>query len=138
MNSTRSNRLAQLIDAVYIQFAEFDIGSANLRGEAGLRQVCGAHIDPHDPGGTPPLHLERVEPRIAADVEHGFSGEIRRYGTGEVQPLTGWIVAEKVIGSCRHAAEVDVLEPVAELPALCVECPARTTGKAGSASGTAP
>src|SRR5690606_16569181 len=71
-----------------------------------------------------PLHLDGKEAGVAADVEHGAAVQVRRQRRRDASPLEAGIIAEEMVGSRADAAEVDIVEPVAELghaPANLVE-----------------
>ena len=68
--------LAQRADVVDRELAELDVEPADLGGKARLRQVVVVEVDAEHPLGPAPLHLDRVEAAVAADIEHGLAGEI--------------------------------------------------------------
>ena len=103
--------LAQRADVVDGQLAELDVEPGDLGGEAGLGQVVVVEVDAEHALGAAPLHLDRVEAAVAADVEHGLAGEVRRDRVGERSPLHRRVVAEEMVGRGRDAVEVDVVEP---------------------------
>ena len=47
--------------------------------------------------GAAPLHLDRVEAGVAADVEHGPAAEVGRHRMGEAPPLHRRIVVQEVV-----------------------------------------
>ena len=65
--------LAQRADVVDRQLPELDLGSADLGGEPRLRQIVVVEVDAEHALGAAPLHLDRVEAGVAADVEHGLA-----------------------------------------------------------------
>src|SRR5690606_16550664 len=57
------------------------------------------------------LHLDRIEARVAPDVEHRLAAQIARDGGLEPPPFEGRVVAEEMVRRGAHAAEVEVVEP---------------------------
>ena len=88
MKSTMSKRSPSAADVVDGQMAELDVEPGHLGGEAGLRKVVVVEIDAEHARGAAPLHLDRVEAAIAADVEHALAAEIGRNGVGERRHFT--------------------------------------------------
>jgi hypothetical protein len=54
------------------ELQELDLHPRDLGGEARLREVARVGVDPDDAGGAAPLHLDRIEARVAAHVEHAL------------------------------------------------------------------
>ena len=81
---------------------------ARARGLA----VAGAELR-STPRGPATLHLQRIEAGVAADVEHALARNVRE-GMSEAGELVGGIVVEEVIRRGAHAAQVHVVEPVAQ------------------------
>ena len=103
--------LVQCRDVVDRELGEFDVAARDLGGKPRLAQVAFVDIDRQHPGGAAPLHFERVETAVAADIEHAAAGQIGWDGMREAAPFDGWIVAEEMVGRGLHAAEIDVVEP---------------------------
>ena len=78
MNSTRSNcssrRPTSNTDSCRSSMSTL----ADLGGEPRLGQVALVGVDAHDAVGPAALHLDRVEPGVAADVEHGLPAQVVR------------------------------------------------------------
>ena len=70
MKITTSKRLAERADVVDRELPELDVEAEHLGGEARLREVILVEIDAEHALGAAPLHLDRVEAAIAADIEH--------------------------------------------------------------------
>ena len=77
--------LAERADVVDRQLAELDVEPVDLGGEAGLREIVLVEIDAEHALGAAPLHLDRVEAAVAADIEHGLAGQVRRDRVGEAR-----------------------------------------------------
>src|SRR5438876_11737529 len=58
-----------------------------------------------------PLHLDRVEAAVAADIEHGPAAQIGRQRMPETAPFHCRIVAEKMLWSGDYSAEINIMEP---------------------------
>ena len=83
----------------------------DLGGEPRLREVVVVEVDAEHALGPAPLHLDRIEAGIAADVEHGSAGEIGRDRVGESPPFDSGIVAQEVVGRRFDPGKLDVVEP---------------------------
>src|SRR5512132_3809733 len=98
-------------DVIDGQLAELDLDLADLCGEASLPEIAVTGIEPDDARGPAPLHLDRVEAGVAANVENGHAGQVLRQAGGDVPPQNGRIVTQKVPRRRLHAGQVDVVEP---------------------------
>ena len=76
-------QLGHVIDG---ELAKLNLEAADLGGEPRLVEIVLVEIDPEHPPGAAPLHLERVEAGIAADVEHACPAQ----------------VGGKCVANCRH------------------------------------
>ena len=85
--------------------------SEHLGGEPGLRQVVLVEVDAEHAARAAPLHLDRIEAAIAADIEHALAGEIGRERVGEACPFDAGVIAQEMLRRRLHAVEVDVVEP---------------------------
>ena len=103
------------------ELREFDVNAHHLRGEAGLAQIGVISVDAQHPRRTPPLHLDRVEAAVAADIEHSAPAQIGRQRMREAAPFDRRVVAEEMLGGGRHPAEVDVVEPRAQRRRLAAD-----------------
>jgi len=65
--------------------------------------------------GAAAFHFEGVEAAVAADVEDGGAAEVGGEDVLEGGPLGGGVIAEEVMGSGGDAAELEVVEPGAQL-----------------------
>ncbi len=107
--------LAERGNVVDGELAELDLGAADLGGEARLGEVAFVGVDSHHAVRAAPLHLDRVEAGVAADIEHGLAAQVRRERVGEVTPLDGGVVAQEMVGRGLNPAQVEVVEPLAEV-----------------------
>ena len=57
-------------------------------GETRLVQVAIIDINPQYPPGATLLHLDGIEPAIAADIENACAAQILGMDRGDVLPLT--------------------------------------------------
>ena len=104
--------LAERADVIDRELGELDVVEAERLGrEPRLREIAVVAVDAEHPRRAAPLHLDRVEARVAADVEHGLAGEVRRHGIGEATELGARIVAEEMVGRGLDAAQIDIVEP---------------------------
>ncbi len=103
--------LLESSDLIDRQLAEFDVETVDLGGELRLVEIVLVEIDAEHPSGAAPLHLDGVEPAIAADVEHARAGKIGRQRMAELPPFVLRIVAEEMLGRGGDAAELDIVEP---------------------------
>jgi hypothetical protein len=85
--------LAQRRDVKNRQLAELELNPAHLGGKAGLVQIVRVRIHGDYALGAAPLHLDRVEAGIAADVEDGPATQISGHRIGEAAPLHRRVVA---------------------------------------------
>src|SRR5690606_3876051 len=114
--------LAELRDRVHVELTQLDLVTEHLGRELSLREVARIGVDADDARGASALHLERVEPGVAADVEHALTGEIRRQRIGEALELRARVVAEEVLRSGLDAVEHEVVKPWIELADAALEC----------------
>src|ERR671913_1048231 len=98
-----------------------------LRRPARLAQVALVEIDGQH-RCTARGELERVEARVAADVQRSSTAEVGRDVRGDLPPLEGREVAERVIRRGLFAAgQVQVVEPRTELATSGFERPHAVT-----------
>src|SRR3954464_15087700 len=83
---------------VHRHLTELDLESRDLGGKARLRQISWIAVDADPARRSAPLHFDRVEPAIAADIENSAPAKIRRDGVRQVAPLDRRVVSEKMIG----------------------------------------
>ena len=107
--------LAELAHVVDRKLAELDLGPLDLGRKPRLGEVVRVGVDRDHPVGAAPLHLQRVEPGVAADVEHAPPTQVGRDRVREALPLDVGVVAQEVLGRGPHPAEVHVVEPGPEL-----------------------
>src|SRR5437660_9470698 len=93
----------QLAYIVNGHFPKLDVASGNFSRKARLGKIVFVEIDSKDTAGPSALHLNRVKSGIAADIENGFSAQIRWNGMFEGAPLNGRIIAQKMCGSGVHS-----------------------------------
>ena len=107
-----------VIDA---HLAELDpVHVQHLGRQPRLRQIAGVAVDPENARGAPAAHLEAVEARVAADVEHGLARQVAGDEMGEAGELVGRVVAQEMPGRGADTVEVEVLEPGAKrLDSFC-------------------
>ena len=96
--------LAQRRDVVDRQVAELDAPSLagpaqRLGRQPRLRQIALVAVDAEHPRRAAPLHLDRVEAGVAADVEHALAGHVGGQRVGEAGELEVGIVAQEMIGA---------------------------------------
>jgi spore maturation protein CgeB len=108
----------QAIDVVDVALHELDVQAELVAGKARLGQIARVVIDPQHAGCAAALHLERVEPAVAADVEDRLTGEIPGYGVFEELPEIGRKITQRVIWrgvNLGALAQPQIVEPRAEL-----------------------
>src|SRR3954453_697815 len=106
--------LLEFGDFIDRQIAKLDLETGDICRKAGLSQVNVIGIDPKYSFGATALHFDRVEPGVAADIEHAHPGQIVRYSVGEASPFDHRIIAQEMIGGRLHFAEMQVVKPCAE------------------------
>lgn len=94
---------------------ELDVEARVFGCEACLAQIMRIGIDADDPACIAPLHFQRVEAGIAADIENAAALEVIGDDMPEALPLEPRIVAKEVIGGRLDATDPQVVEPGAEL-----------------------
>ena len=62
-------------------------------GKARLVEVLLVGVDGDDTSRAPLLHLNRIEPGVASDVENGLARQVLGNCMLERVPLRGWVVA---------------------------------------------
>ncbi len=100
---------------VHREASEFDLDAGHLGGEARLIQVALVPVDADDAVGATAFHFDRIEAAVAPDVEHGASLQIVGQRVRESAPFDRRVVAEEMIGCGRMSAQIDVVEPLAEV-----------------------
>ena len=93
------------------ELQEFDLDADDLCGKAGLPEIGPIDIDTEHARRTAPLHLDRVEAAVAADIEHGSAAQIGRQRMPKAAPFHRRVVAEKMLRSGRNSAEINIMEP---------------------------
>ena len=88
---------------------ELDVVRPDLGGEACLGQIVLVEVDAEHARRAAPLHLDRVEAAVAADVEHGLAGEVLGQGLGEAAELHVGIIAEEMVRRGPDAAPRSML-----------------------------
>src|ERR1051326_2977035 len=106
--------LAECADVIDRELREFDIEAAHLSREARLPEIALVVIDREHARRAAPLHFQRIEPGIAADIEDGLAGEVGRDRIREMPPLYRRIVTEKIVRGGFHPVQVEIVEPRAE------------------------
>src|SRR4051812_21941351 len=84
--------LAETADVVDRSLVELDVEAEAIGEQPRLTQVERLAVDADDVRRAAPLHLERVEPRVAADLEHRPPGEVRRESMCETAEIRVGIV----------------------------------------------
>src|ERR1043166_4522623 len=105
----------ELSNSIHGEIAKLNVHLTYFGREAGLVQILSVSVDTDNPFRTALLHLDRVKACVAADVEHRFAGQVRGNGVCKVAPFDFRVVAEEVVGSSFHAAQVEVVKPLAQL-----------------------
>jgi hypothetical protein len=105
--------LTQRADIVDRQVAELDIIDTECRGgKTRLRQIAVVAIDAEHAVRATPLHLDRIEAGVAADVEHALAGEIGRQCRRETTIFEAGIIAQEMVRrGPQPITQIDVLEP---------------------------
>src|SRR4051812_19000664 len=88
--------IAKLPQVVHVELPQLDVQPELLARELRLRQVDRVMVHAEHADRAAPLHLERVEAAVAADVEHRLSGEVRWHGPLELPPEGGREVPERM------------------------------------------
>jgi hypothetical protein len=130
-------RIAEVIEDAHeehvIEFAGNDVGLIDRHlekldvqlqrggGKAGLAQVAVVEIDSDHTGGVALFHLDGIKTGVTSQVEHRRAGKILGQGGAQVLPLYVGIIAQEMLWRRPHAAQVDVVEPVAELGDLLLQ-----------------
>src|ERR1043165_5759005 len=93
---------AERADVIDRELREFDIEAAHLSREARLLEIALVVIDREHARRAAPFHFQRIEPRVAADIEDAFAREIGWDRIREMPPLHCRIVTEKMVGGGFH------------------------------------
>src|SRR5690606_15632719 len=107
--------LAKRAHVIDRELAELDVHLGDFRRETCLRQIGIIEVEAENAFCAPPLHLDRVETGIAANVENRLSGEVGGYRILEFSPFHMRIVAQKMVRRSGDAVELDIVEPGPEL-----------------------
>src|SRR5512138_2163897 len=70
--------LAERADVIDRELRELDIEARDLSREARLPEITLVVIDRQHARRAAPLHFQRIEPGIAADIENALAGEVGR------------------------------------------------------------
>src|SRR5262249_44928111 len=73
------------------------------------------HINAEDTGCTTALHLNGVKPPVTADIEDGRAGKISWNFFTNPLPFDVGEIAQKVAWGGVHSAEIEIVEPIAEV-----------------------
>src|ERR1700761_3214856 len=76
--------LSQLWQAIATQLAKLDVKTVHFSGKPGLRKICGIEIDAEHSLSAAPLHFQRIESRIAPDIENRFARQVLRDGIPKI------------------------------------------------------
>src|SRR5207253_531382 len=88
--------LAQSADIVDVGLRELDVVMAErLGGEPRLGEVALVAVNAEHARGAAALHLDRIETRVAADVEHALAGDVGQFA-GEPAELGARIIAKEM------------------------------------------
>src|SRR6476620_3613408 len=90
--------LAERADVIDRELREFDIEAGHLGCEARLLEIALVVIDREHPRGAAALHLQRIKPGVAADIENTLAGKIGRDRIGEMPPFHRGVIAKKMVG----------------------------------------
>src|ERR1044071_9195493 len=105
---------AERADVIDRELRKFDRKSAHLSREARLLEIALVVIDREHARRAAPLHFQRIEPGVAADIENALAGEVSRDRIREMPPLHRRVVTEKMVGGGFHSVQVQIVEPLAE------------------------
>ena len=84
-------------------------------GELGLAQELAKWIHQNTSARAPQLHLDRKIARIAAEVEDGFPGQIRRHeGFDQFPPVLGQIPGLAAVSRPKPIRQFKMLIPPAQ------------------------
>src|ERR1044071_1236879 len=87
--------LPEFGDAIDREIAKLDIHRIHFRRKARLVQVFLIRVDSDYTLSAALLHLDRVEARVATNVENRLSRQVVGYGVSKALPLHLRIVSEK-------------------------------------------
>src|SRR5688572_17511921 len=88
--------------------------SADLRGQARLKQIVIVRIDADHPRRATAFHLDGVKAAIATDVENRFVREIVGDRVVKALPLHPRLISMKMLRGGLHARQIEVRKPGAE------------------------
>ncbi len=106
--------LSQHADVIDRQSAELDVQPVDIGGEPSLCQIVFVEIDSQHTIGAAPLHLQRKESAIAADVQHRPAAQIMRNGVCIAAPLDVGVIAQEMVRRGPHAHQLHVVKPGAQ------------------------
>src|SRR6185437_5015828 len=107
--------LAELAYFIDGEPVKFNVRAHHLGREPRLREIALVVVDRDYAVGAAPLHFERIEAGVAADIEHCFPAQIPRNRMLETLPLEARIVTEKMVRRGLDAVEIEIVKLVAEL-----------------------
>src|SRR5205085_11979243 len=111
-------------DVVDGQRAQLDVDPGHFGREPSLREVALVAVDAHDAVGPAPLHLDGEEAGVATDVENGLAAQVPRDRVLDAAPEIARVVAEEVVRRGVHAAQIEVVEPIAQRADSLLDDPA--------------
>src|SRR3954453_9198896 len=124
--------LAERRNVIDVELHEFDVAEIqDFGGKPRLREVALVAVYAQHPARATALHLDRIEARVAADIEHALAAEVARQVRREAAELRARIIAEKMVGRSPGAAEVQVVEPRAKRGDAGLKIGARHRTQAG-------
>src|SRR5205823_14436285 len=94
---------------------KFDFELQSLRRKARLTEIAIVHINPQHPLRPALLHLNRIEPAIAPNIQNSSSAKILRQSFPDVLPLNIRKIAEKMMRRRWHATQIHVMKPLPKL-----------------------
>ena len=113
--------LPQLGHVVDRELPKLDLETRDFRRQPRLREIAWIKIDPHHAVGSAPFHLQRVEARVAADIEDRAAREVLGNGFLEAPPFDLRVIAQKVARRSLHAIESQVVKPISERMDACLD-----------------
>src|SRR5437773_672581 len=117
---------------VHRKFFEFNIQSERIGRKPGLVKVAVININTNHSARAAPLHLDRVKPGVAAQVEHRCTLQVLRKNGSKILPLNVREISKKMMGRCEYPEKINVVKPFSQFPDfalnLCrLDCVGRKT-----------
>src|SRR5215216_953036 len=101
-------------NAIDGKIPKLNLHSIHFRSKPRLVQVFLISVNSDYAFSAALLHLDRIKTCVATNIEDRFSRQVIGNGMSKALPFDLRVVSEKVTRSCLHAAQVEVVKPLAQ------------------------